>query len=108
MNDAEGRKTLLCEMNVTEGIEDGNKDQGAILALNQSFMTKVLVCVSTEIESNQEFLHPILTLPLHACCSRLAIVGLVWFGAQTIPNGYYLFGFKARPTDKEILRPNHY
>lgn len=33
MNDAEGRKTLLCEMNVTEGIEDGNKDQGAILAL---------------------------------------------------------------------------
>lgn len=45
MNDAEGRKTLLCEMNVTEGIEDGNKNQGAILALNQSFMTNVLVCV---------------------------------------------------------------
>lgn len=27
MNDADGRKTLLCEMNGTEGIEDGNKNQ---------------------------------------------------------------------------------
>lgn len=88
MNDAEGRKTLLCEMTVTEGIEDWNKNQGAILALNQSFMTKVLVCVSTEIESNQEFLHPTLTLPLHACLLLKAgnsRFGLVWSSNNTEP-----------------------
>lgn len=27
MNDVEGRRTLLWEMNGTEGIEDGNKNQ---------------------------------------------------------------------------------
>lgn len=71
MNDVEGRRTLLWEMNGTEGIEDGNKNQRGHYSINHSFMAKAIVCISTEIESNQEFIHSILTRPLDACCCPL-------------------------------------